>query len=103
MTTPFDDLKTYLDRWAAVRLSCEPADRATAEEGIRLAYEAAGLRAPDEIVWCGGPMDIAERLAAASADDPLGCNVKFEVFDRVRDKIGTLAERGRDRGNRVRP
>jgi hypothetical protein len=37
-------------------------------------------------------MDIAKRLAAASADDPIGANVKGQVFDRVRDKVGTLAE-----------
>ena len=43
-------------------------------------------------MWCGGPMDIAKRLAAASADDRIGGNVKTEVFDQVRDRVGTLAE-----------
>jgi hypothetical protein len=89
---PFVELKTYLDRWARVRMSCEPADRPLAEQGIRHAYTAAGVAPPDRIVWCGGPMDIAKRLATASPDDPIGVNVKAEVFDRVRDKIGTLAE-----------
>lgn len=89
---PFDDLKAYLDRWAAACMSCEPADRPLAEEGIRNAYAAAGLAPPDRIVWCGGPLEIAKRLASASADDPIGDNVKAEVFDRVREKVGTLAE-----------
>lgn len=91
-STPFDDLKDYLDHWARLRMSCAPADRPAAEEGIRLAYGAAGLAPPDRIVWCGGPMEIAKRLATASADDRIGANVKIEVFDCVRDKVGTLAE-----------
>ena len=51
-----------------------------------------GSRRRISIVWCGGPMEIAKRLAAASADDSIGANVKAQVFDRVRDKVGTLAE-----------
>jgi hypothetical protein len=47
---PFDDLKAYLDRWASVRMSCEPADRPAAEESIRRTYAAAGLPPPDRIV-----------------------------------------------------
>jgi hypothetical protein len=89
---PFDDLKAYLDRWARMCLSCEPANRHVAEEGIRHAYAAAELVPPDRIVWCNGPMEIAKRLATASPDDPIGANVKAEVFDKVRDKVGTLAE-----------
>ena len=78
---PFDDLKTYLDRWAAVCMSCEAAERPAAENGIRWAYAAAGLVPPERIVWCGGPMEIAKRLATASPDEPIGANVKAEVFD----------------------
>jgi len=86
------DLMAYLDHWGAVRMSCEAADRPTAEEGIRQAYAAVGLAPPDRIVWCDGPMEIAKRLATASPDEPIGANLKAEVFDRVRDKVGTLAE-----------
>jgi hypothetical protein len=88
----FDDLKTYLDRWARVRMSCEPADRPTAEQGVRHAYAAAGLAPPDRIVWCGGPLEIARHIATASPEDAIGANVKTEVFDKVQDKVGTLAE-----------
>ena len=68
-TSPIDALKEYLDRWAAAHLSCEPADRRTAEEGVRDAYASAGLAPPQRIVWCGGPLEIAEHLAAASPAD----------------------------------
>jgi hypothetical protein len=89
---PFADLEACLDRRGRVRMSCEPADQAAAEDGIRQTYRAAGLAPPDRIVWCGGPLEIAKRLATASPDRPIGANVKAEVFDRVRDRVGTLAE-----------
>jgi hypothetical protein len=91
-TSPIDALKEYLDRWAAAHMSCEPADRAAAEEGVRDAYVSAGLAPPERIIWCGGPLEIAQHLATASADDLIGANVKAEVFDRVRDRVGTFAE-----------
>ena len=89
---PLQDLSQYLDRWAAARLSCEPADRATAEAGVRLAYHAAGLPPPQRIIWCDSPIDMAERLAAVSRSDDIGVNVKSEVFTSVRDRVGTFAE-----------
>jgi hypothetical protein len=90
--TPIDVLEDYLDRWANAHLACAPADRPTAEEGVRLAYAAAGLAPPQRIVWCGGPLEIAEQLAAARPADAIGANVKAEVFDQVRDRVGTFAE-----------
>jgi hypothetical protein len=90
--SPLDALSEYLDRWGAAHLSCEPADRRMAEEGIRLAYAAANLEPPRRIVWCGGPLEIAGHLAAASQDEVIGRNVKAEVFDQIRDRVGTFAE-----------
>jgi hypothetical protein len=87
-----DDLKAHLERWALVCTSCVPADRKTAEEGICLAYRTAGLAPPDRIIWCGGPVEIAKHLAAASAGDQIGVSVKAQIFDGVRDRVGTLAE-----------
>src|SRR5262245_36080476 len=89
---PFDGLKAYLDRWAVVRMSCGAADRPAAEAGIRQAYAAVGLAPPDHIVWCGGPMEIAKRLATASPDAPIGNNVQTAGWEKVRDKVGTLSE-----------
>jgi hypothetical protein len=87
-----DALRHHFDRWAAIRLSCRPADRRTAEQGIRLAYAAAGLAPPKRIIWCGGPVEIASQLAAASTTVPIGASVKQEIFDSVRNSVGTLAE-----------
>jgi hypothetical protein len=87
-----DALRDHFGRWASLRLSCQPADRRTAEQGIRLAYAAAGLAPPKQIIWCGGPMEIAEELAALRGTTPIGPSVKQEIFDCVRRRAGTLAE-----------
>jgi hypothetical protein len=90
--TPAQDLSEYLDSWAAARLSCKPADRTTAEDGVRLAYIAAGLQPPQRIIWCSSPFDMAERLAGVDRNDDTGANVKGEVFTSARDRVGTFAE-----------
>ena len=87
-----DTLECRLQCWAAHRLSCAPADRETAEEGIRLAYLAANLPPPQRIVWSGGPVEIAERLAAIAAGDQVGANVKAVVFDDALSRVATFAE-----------
>lgn len=46
----------YVARWEAIGLATEPADRALAEEGVRLSYAAAGLRPPQQIIWTLSPL-----------------------------------------------
>lgn len=53
-------------RWRGNRLSTAPADRATAEEGVRMAYREVGL-APPCIVWHDGPISLATSWATASS------------------------------------
>jgi len=67
-------------------------DRIHAEGGVRLAYLTAGLEPPERIVWCGGPLDIADKLASVGSTDRVGFNVKAQVFDQVRQRVGTFAE-----------
>ena len=90
--SPWDVLSDYLDRWGAAHLSTQPADRETGEEGVRMAYAAAGLAPPRQIVWCGGPLEISKHLATASPAAAIGRNVKAEVFDQVQKTVGTFAE-----------
>ncbi len=94
MLTPSvaDALRAHLERWSGAQLSREPADRQIGEEGVRLAYAAAGLAHPRRIVWCGSPIQIANRMAAVSADEPVGANVKADLFDDVRDRAALLSE-----------
>src|SRR5262245_18631006 len=89
---PMDALEEHLQRWTALRTTCAPAERDMAEEGIRLAYHAAGLSSPGRIIWCGGPIEIAQQLAAATARDHIGSNVKAQVFDAPQQQVGMFAE-----------
>jgi hypothetical protein len=89
---PMDALEQHLLRWAALRSSCAATDRKTAEAGIRLAYQAAGLAPPARIIWCGGPIEIARLLGSATAGDQIGANVKAQIFDTPRQRVGMFAE-----------
>ena len=75
-------LDRYRARWLAIRHSTAPCDRDAAEQGIQLAYQAAGLEAPDRFVWCDSPVGLFGRARRASACD--GANVKSAVIDRPR-------------------
>ncbi|GGM60116.1 DUF6745 domain-containing protein [Dactylosporangium sucinum] len=50
-------------KWLAAGLSTVPADRAAAEDGVRLAYRSAGLRPPKHIVWFASPLAAARAAA----------------------------------------
>jgi hypothetical protein len=72
-------------RWAAIGRSTEPADRAGAEEGVRLAYRLAGLAPPVRFVWCESPLALARLGGCASCAD--GVNVKSAILDRPLRKV----------------
>lgn len=81
------ELCSYLDCWAGTYLSCQQADRGPTEESVRIAYKAAELPPPRQIIWCGSPAAIAKQMAAASPDDQIGrdatskhrCSIKFNA------------------------
>src|SRR6266702_8166741 len=81
-------LGRYRARWAAIRRSTEPADRGAAEEGVRLAYRAAGLAPPARLVWCDSPIALAERAQRASRAD--GPNVKPALIGRLRRQVAAM-------------
>src|SRR5271165_2362608 len=74
-------LDRYRARWLAIRRSTAPADRGAAEEGMCLAYQAAGLKPPARFVWCASPIVLSHRAAAASPAG--GANVRSALIDRV--------------------
>jgi len=61
-------LQVYAEKWRAIGLSTEPANRAEAEKGVRLAYELAGLNPPKEILWFESPMAMAEYVYTHTVD-----------------------------------
>jgi len=85
------ELAVYGERWAAVRGSTSPGDAAAAEAGVVKAYAAAGLPPPREIVWAGGPVEIAS--AWARSRSAAGDNVRALLIDLLCRK----AEAGVDR------
>jgi hypothetical protein len=89
---PIAGPKDYLNRLASRHLSCAPAERPAAEEGICLAYRAAGLAPPERVEWCGGPVEIAAQLASVSADAVIGANVQAELHHHLQEKISLLSE-----------
>jgi hypothetical protein len=88
-------LAEWRDKWTAIGLSTEPANRADAERAIVLAYAAVKLPAP-RIVWCGSPLSqgltraIIQKIAAdkASVRDSVGASVRDSVWDSVGDSVG---------------
>ena len=99
-------LSDYRDKWLAVGTCTEPANRADAEEGVRLAYKIAGKEAP-RIVWCASPlaagltrgivlnlhkvkMPAAEsKIFRDSVRDSVGASVGDSVRASVRDSVGS--------------
>jgi hypothetical protein len=84
-------LVRYRTRWTAIRRSTEPADRGAAEEGVRLAYRAAGLSPPVRFLWCEGPVGLSRRAARISHED--GANVRWALIDRLRWKVAAQVRR----------
>jgi hypothetical protein len=84
-------LARYRARWAAIRRSTAPADRAAAEEGVRLAYRAAGFEPPARLVWCESP--VALSIAALRPSRADGPNIRPAVVDRPRRQVAALVRK----------
>ena len=85
------ELRSYRARWSAIRRSTEPADRDAAEEGVRLAYRAAGLESPVRVVWCDSPIALARAARRVSHAD--GPNVRPVLIERLRRQAFALLRR----------
>lgn len=75
-------LSEFRARWEAVRNSTAPALRKRAEAAAASAYAAAGLRPPDQIIWCDGPLALAQ--SQADHADATGCSVRSSLVDKPR-------------------
>lgn len=80
------------DEWLAHGLSTEPANRPEAENGVREAYEAAGLEPPKLIIWCDSPMAGAvkaheltrEDAPTSESDDEYRSGVQAQTWRAIR-------------------
>ena len=77
------------EEWLKVGLSTQPADREKAEHGVKLAYEAAGLTPPEQMIWVDSPL--AGCYAATMLTrvrDQVGAQVGAQVRDQVWGQVG---------------
>ncbi|MGW5679368.1 DUF6745 domain-containing protein [Streptomyces sp. NPDC003860] len=82
------------DKWRAVASATGPADRAAAEDGVRLAYRKAGLAEPERILWAASPREAVVTVRSLGAE--AGASVREEVRTRpwaeerrrVHDELG---------------
>jgi len=84
-------LDRYRARWMAIARSTGPADRTAAEEGVRLAYQAAGFDPPARFVWCDSPVAMSRRAQRIAKGD--GPNIRWELIDRMRRKTAARVRR----------
>ena len=82
-------MKFYRDKWMAIGLSTEPANRKEAERGIDEIYRIAGLKEPKK-VWCMSPLSSGlTRYSVMNIKEvKVGKNVGDSVGDSVWDSVG---------------
>ena len=79
----------FVERWTAIGLCTDPADRPRAEEAIREAYKMGGRELPEKIVWCGSPLGQAlTRAIVIQNRASVGASVRASVRDSVGDSVG---------------
>ncbi|MEU2155162.1 DUF6745 domain-containing protein [Streptomyces sp. NPDC019396] len=83
----------YVDKWRAVAAATGPAERAEAEEGVRLAYRSAGLTAPGRLIWVDSPRAAVAAVrslegAGRSVRDRIRTDPWADERRRVHDELG---------------
>jgi hypothetical protein len=84
-------LAGYGERWARLRSSIAACDRKAAEAGVMQAYAAVGLPPPRDVVWAGGPVEIANSWARVR--NTAGDNVRSVVVDLACRKAEASVDR----------
>ncbi|MFI8435337.1 DUF6745 domain-containing protein [Streptomyces sp. NPDC079020] len=83
----------HVNSWRTVAAATGRADRAAAEEGVRLAYRGAGLTEPGRIIWADSPraaVGVVEKLtdAGRSVRDDIRTRPWAEERRRMYDELG---------------
>ena len=86
-------LDTVRNEWLGHGLATGPADRVQAEEGVRLAYQAAGLTPPRIVIWLDSPLagaigaEFLRRILKEISGPQVGDQVRDQVWDQVRAQV----------------
>ena len=86
-----DRFQEFIDKWTAIGLCTEPANRKEAEVGIAETYTSAGLAPPKRIVWCGSPL--SQGLTRAVALN----NIKPSEVEKIGKSDRQIVEQRVDR------
>ncbi|MGI5221297.1 DUF6745 domain-containing protein [Nocardia sp. CA-290969] len=81
---------TEFEQWRAFSATTGPGDRAAAEAGVRLAYETAGLAAPERIIWASSPLAAVHLLRpelVAEAGRSVREQVRSAPWAAARDRL----------------
>lgn len=73
------------DKFIKIGLCCDPANRPEAEDGVRMAYEAAKLPPPKSFLWFRSPLEGATEVAKMVAKEDK--DTKKKLSDRVKEQI----------------
>jgi hypothetical protein len=74
------------NQWRSIGLSLFDQDKSTALEGLQLAYQSAGLKSPDIIIWLGSPRAAATAIRLLKSDLEWPASLapeQKEVWDEV--------------------
>ncbi len=81
-------LASFRARWRALPPLHPSAAGAAAEQGVIVAYEAAGLEPPRQIVWCRSPLEIERSRRSNWIAWSPGTSVKTTIVDDVLRSVG---------------
>lgn len=92
--TQKDRLIEFREKWVAIGVCTDPADRPRAEAAIRQSYKLAGLKPPRKIVWCGSPFSqgltlaiILDRKLQESVEMSVGAFIGASVRESVEASV----------------
>ena len=78
-------LPVLRDKWISIGLCTDPADRPTAEEGVREAYKYANIAPPKDIYWVDSPMAGCRKAAELlyETDNPTKAQIRDQLYQAV--------------------
>ena len=81
------EARRFAEERIAAQLSTEPVDEPEAERLLRQAYEVAGLRPPQHILWLDGPLQLVVVRAPQYMRASMEAIVGASVWDRIRANV----------------
>jgi hypothetical protein len=85
-----EQMPVYTEKWTQIGRCTDPANRPVAEDGVYMAYAAAGLPPPATLLWVRSPWEALQttwklggEALGASVKNALWLNIKRRVIDAL--------------------